>query len=271
MGKKEGPHMQITDYSWFQSEIAKVKWPTFHVLKHNVTVESLAELGHTEDTLPGDYLSFLLQFGEARLFRVLDSRGSYLTVESPKKLAAETTVPMLRVGGYWLDGDVYLIQEDCGIFKRYGRRPRKIADDFASWFRKSVARAKKLYSKAEWQMLQQSPNPFTPQEQRIAEAIAKYRFKLVGVAPNGDAIIEVHNGSKETLDCVEVGIMSKRLEGAVQLDVHEIKPGETKSITRECYKQQVPAEEITLFNLPTPTPEDRQVFEELRLLNGKTY
>jgi hypothetical protein len=178
---------------------------------------------------------------------------------------------MLYIGGYWLEGNAYFIQDESGVYTIYGNRPKQIGCDFESWLRKAFAKAKKHYTKAEWKLIQQPPKPFTSEEQRIVDAITRYRFKLVGPAPNGDAIIEVYNGSSESLNWVEVGIKAKKLEGAVQLDVHDIKPGETKVVARECYKDQVPATEIMLFNLPPPTPEDRDVFKELRLLNGRKW
>jgi hypothetical protein len=261
--------MQKADFSWFDKEMKRVKWSTFYVTRRNFTLESLRNLGLHQEDLPEDYLTFLLKYGEALLFRKFSSMDShYMSVLAPSLVTQHTSVPMLLIGGYWTEGRAYLIQDEIGVYSNSGTRPTKISESFEAWFCSRFNRGKRQYKSAEWKTLESPPRPFSPAEEAIAKALPRYSFKKVGVDPGGNVLIEVHNGSDQLLDWANVGVRAKDiLEGGAIIPVGHIRPGETKIICRPCYKRQVSADEIDLFPFREPTPEDRECFEELLNLN----
>jgi hypothetical protein len=57
--------------------------------------------------------------------------------------------------------------------------------------------------------------------------------------------------------------------GGVFLPVAKIKPGQTKTIAFDCYKDFVSPEQIKPFSLPDPGPEDREFYWEFRAAEPK--
>jgi hypothetical protein len=53
------------------------------------------------------------------------------------------------------------------------------------------------------------------------------------------------------------------LNGAVLLNTCEVRPGQTAVLHVSCYRGLLPPEELELFSLPDPEPEDRMRYTEL--------
>jgi len=92
------------------------------------------------------------------------------------------------------------------------------------------------------------------------------RWQVLGVDQEGDHIFEITNASNRTLPVFTLGVRSKdgRLNGARVLDIACVHPGETATLHVDCYKGLVSPNEIEIFDLPNPGPEERQYFDELR-------
>jgi hypothetical protein len=144
---------------------------------------------------------------------------------------------------------------------------RPAADSFSGWLEDRCRRARKRYSKQRWAQIVEGPPPFTEFERQIVEARGRYRWKKAGIAKNGDIHFEVYNGSQMTLPYLSIGIDDEDGVlggGGAFLPVGKIKPGETRTISFDCYKDAVAPERIRAFTLPDPGPEDREFYWEFR-------
>ena len=134
--------------------------------------------------------------------------------------------------------------------------------------------ARKQYKKSEWGFIENGPPPFTEEELAVVEARKRFRWQVVGVAPNGDLRFEVHNGSDMTLPYLFLGVRGKLrppnsgpLGGGARLPVGSVRPGRTATIEYGCYKKFVAPEDVEVFDLPDPGPEDREYYWEFRALS----
>jgi hypothetical protein len=153
---------------------------------------------------------------------------------------------------------------------RHGQGTKQAADSFLDWLKAKCKSARKQYKKKEWETIEHGPPPFTEQEVAVVEARKRFRWRVVGVAPNGDLRFEIHNGSDMILPYLFLGVRGKLrppksgpLDGAARLPVSSIRPGETAIIEYDCYKQFVTPEETEIFEMPDPGPEDREWYWEL--------
>ena len=154
---------------------------------------------------------------------------------------------------------------------RHEQGVQQTADGFLDWLKAKCTWARKQYKKKEWESIEHGPQPFTEQELAIVEARKHFRWKVVGVAPNGDLRFEIYNGSHTILPYLSVGIRGKLrppksgpLDGGVWLPVSSIRRGETKIVEYDCYKQFVEPEDIEVFERPDPDPEDRDRYWEFK-------
>jgi hypothetical protein len=257
----------MTGYDWFEKQLAEVPWSTFYITKKNFNHHSLEKAGVNTNALPKQYLEFMERYGEARLFRRLKSDSHFLTVLIPKP-KPECGPNTFLIGGYWCEGNAYIVAGKKGIFVWTGSRLRQISEDFDVWFRKSFQKAKRDIRKAYWPILRRLPVPFSAIEKEIAEAISRHTFSKIAVEPSGNLRVGIKNESDRTISWVEMGVSAPTLLGAISLDVRDLKPGGTKIISRDCYKDMVSPESVSLFTFPKPTPEDRWAFKALRIVNG---
>jgi hypothetical protein len=86
-----------------------------------------------------------------------------------------------------------------------------------------------------------------------------------GIDLEGNHIIEVTNTGTRQLPVLKVGVRSKdgRLNGATLLKIAGLEAGETTVLHVDCYKGLKKPEELELFALPDPQPEDRLLYPEL--------
>jgi hypothetical protein len=55
------------------------------------------------------------------------------------------------------------------------------------------------------------------------------------------------------------------LKGGAYLPVASIRPGETKVVEKGCYKEFIAPQDVEVFALPDPGPEDREQYWEFRI------
>jgi len=156
-------------------------------------------------------------------------------------------------------------EDESPVFEWIGRGGylRRTANGFEQWLEDCRRRARKKYSKRRWREILCGPEPFSEEESRIVQARRQYRWRRVGVADDGDVEFEVHNESDVTLPYLSIGIRGA-INGGAWLPVGHIRPGETRIVLKDCYKDVASPDEIEPFDLPDPIPEDRDRYWEFR-------
>ena len=121
-----------------------------------------------------------------------------------------------------------------------------------------------MYSDKEWAEILRGPEPFTPEEKALLDARRRIHWRELGIDESGKRIIEVTNNSSSVLPALTLGVRSKNghLNGAIRLLVQTLLPGRTTTLHVDCYKNLVSPEDVELFDLPDPQPEDRELFWE---------
>ena len=90
----------------------------------------------------------------------------------------------------------------------------------------------------------------------------------MGIANSGDLQFEVHNGSDRVLPFLSIGVRGRHgeINGGAWLPVSSVLPGQTRVIERDCYKKWLRPENVEVFDLPDPEPEDRDRYWEFKAL-----
>jgi hypothetical protein len=263
-------------FEWLVDEMAKVKTRKFYLVDGPLAADKRELVVRSELPIPPSYKGFVLQFGNAKLYRM----GSQYRVQVfavPSADETEDGEPRLCFGR--TDDTVAYFKEyllvpegESPVFEWYYEEgiEQQTANGFEEWLRKKCAKAKRRYTKKEWREIEKGPPPFSDQEKRIVEARRKFRWRIVGIGSSGDLQFEVHNGSNIVVPFLSVGIRGKRrgtnsaLEGGVWLPVGSILPGQTAVIEKDCYKEWVDPQDVVAFEKPDPGPEDRDRYWEFK-------
>jgi hypothetical protein len=263
-------------YTWLEDEIAKIRTNKFH----RVDGPATAELRHAVDNcnipFPLSYKEFLLRFGNSFLYR----RSSYWLVEvfaSPREAVSKEVGSLIQFGrtheaiAYFKKESLIDGHEAPVLEWKHGQGFKVTATSFADWLQKNCNIARKRFTKKEWQSIENGPLPFTDHELAVVQARKSFRFRVIGIAVNGDLEFEVENGSKMTLAYLSVGIRGKLrppkigpLEGGGYLPISSIEPGKTGVLQYDCYKQYILPEHTEVYSLPEPGPEDRDQYWEFK-------
>lgn len=260
----------MSRFDWLKQEIEPVRLKKFHIF----LPFDLAELKVFEQEfgpVPDDYQEFLETFGQASLFRDVRNNWHWLNVTAPPKIIRDQSDAVrLNFGNYlnsgyaawkWADG-AFLGANS--VYRIDNLPERKVADTFEDWFRTSYFRAIKEIGNDSWRRALHDAPPFNSSEIEIVESLKHFHFRKVGVTNDGNVQIEVANRSSRSLAYLSVGVRFRQLEGKVTIPVAEVGPGETRTVDWPCYKGAVRPEDIQLFRLPFPEPEDRPYYPELR-------
>lgn len=256
-------------YEWLESEILAIKTPRFHVVDgpaDDALRESIALSGAP---VPVTYMEFVLKFGNAKLYRDL-RRGSYriAVFGAPRLRILDDGSRIYHLGiddgasVYVKDGgeltSIPIYQWECGS-------EDKVADDFGEWIKQSCSMARRIFSKEAWAKIVRGPDPFSPRELKVIEARRQISWQVLGIDPEGKHIVTVANSGSQTLPLLTVGVRSldRRLNGALQLNTREVGPGQTAVLHVSCYQGLLPPDQLELFSLPDPKPEDRMQYIEL--------
>jgi hypothetical protein len=256
-------------FEWLEEEIATIKTPRFHVVDGPVP-ERLAEaVFQSEVPLPVSYREFVLEFGNAKLYR--RSRNGYQigVFAGPREFTLKDGTNIYHLGFH--DGANIYVKPDLNldelpVFELQDGSEKKVADDFAEWLNESCAQARSTYGRKKWAEILNGPKPFTAEERKIIQTRQQIQWRVLGIDSSGDHIFEVTNAASRTLQTLTVGVRSKdnRLNGAVLLKIGDIRPGQTTVLHADCYKEFVSPNESEIFALPDPQPEDREFYSELR-------
>lgn len=263
-------------FEWFIDDISKAKTPKFHVVDGTASSEFRKEVEHSELPIPPSYERFVLQFGNAKLYR----QGSVYLVQvfaCPLEAESMEGEALLQFGRTdmslaFFKRSLLARGQETPVFEwLHGKGLWNTANDFEEWLKCKCADARRTFRKKEWEGIARGPKPFSDHEKAIVEARHRFRWRLLGVASNGDLRFEVFNGSGMTLPYLSIGIRGKlrppkegNLDGCVWLPASSIPPGETKVIEKNCYKDLVDPCDVQAFDKPRPEPEDRDRYWEFK-------
>ena len=260
-------------FQWLKDEMAQVQTRKFYLVDGPASDELRRAVESSDFPLPPSYQQFVLQLGNAQLYR----SGSiyYVTIYAgPREVESAKGEALIQIGrtetsmAYFKDS-LLMPEAESPVFEwRHHQGLRRAADGFEPWLKAKCRAARTRYKKREWEAILQGPPPFTIEEQAIVAARRKFRWRVVGSADNGDIQFEVHNGSDMVLPFLSIGIRGKhgQVNGGVWLKVASILPGETRVIEKDCYKKWLPPEDVDAFEKPDPGPEDRDRYWEFRAL-----
>jgi hypothetical protein len=255
-------------FDWLWREISTIKTPRFHLTDGPADAKLRDAVARSRLPLPSSYQQFVLRFGNARLYRD-SSNDSYRigVFAGPRESTLKDGTRIYQIG--FRDGASLYVKSspnstELPIFEYEEDSEERVVDSFEEWLRTSCAKARNSFGKSKWAEILRGPKPFTGEEQEIIEARRLIRWTVLGIDREGYHLFEVTNTGRRVLAAITVGVRSKdsRLNGAVRLDVSRIGPGRTAVLRASCYKGLVPPQELEIFAVPDPNPEDREYYWE---------
>lgn len=256
-------------FEWLQREVAIIKTPRFHVIDGPATGKLREAVTQSSLPLPKSYTEFVLRFGNAKLYRNARNASYRIGVFSgPRSGKLRDGSLVYEVGFH--DGARVFIEPVKGsrggaVWEAESGSQQRVHSNFGEWLKESCARAREQYTVEEWSEILQGPKPFTPEEQEILAARRHISWRLTGIDVDGSHLFEVKNSSNRSIPVLTIGVRSKdgRLNGAAVLQIGHVGPGQKAEVRASCYKGLRPPEDIEVFDLPGPRPEDREFFAEL--------
>ena len=201
-------------FEWLVEEMARIKTRKFHLVDGPASTELRKAVENAAIPLPPSYKEFVLRFGNARLYR----RSSYWLVEvyaGPREAVSNDGESLIQFGrthtslAYFKESLLVEGSESPVFEWRHEQGVQQTADGFLDWLKAKCSVARKQYKKKEWEAIEHGPPPFTAQEQAVVEARKHFRWRVLGIAPNGDLRFEIHNGSDMILPSLSVGVRGK--------------------------------------------------------------
>jgi hypothetical protein len=259
-------------FKWFEVECNSIKSCRFHIFESL----KISDQNYVNDehriALGGSYGEFLRQFGYAKLFTDEHDAPS-MSIYPLKKFRSyfcENGKTYIGFGyrgqqSVFFDEEAVLSGENLKVFVVTKKMAREINSDFSDWLHAAYKWMKSKYSKKHWLRIQNGPPPFSSDELKIVEGRKKFDWKLVGFDEKGDALFWVRNNSKIILPYLSIGIRDKSssiLEGGAYLDVSSIFPNQEKVISKDCYKDKIPPDQLMAFDMPDPIPEKKAGYWE---------
>jgi hypothetical protein len=264
-------------FDWLRIEINAIQSQRFHIFEP-LTSTDYAYKTEKMVVLPmGEYLEFLQQFGYARMFT--DHQDSpVVSIYSLKNFRRHLCKNgSVFVGfGYrsyqsaYFDEALILKGIQSPVYTVNASQGKVIASNFSEWLIDAYQWAKSKYSTKRWASISAGPQPFTIEEQKIADAVQEFHFNLLGFHEDGDALIEVKNDSTLTLPYLSVGVKDKSdavLIGGAWLNTSKIEPNQKAIIKHNCYKDRIKQDEVMLFRRYKPIPEKREAYWEFKSLS----
>ncbi len=254
-------------FEWLSRELASIQTPRFHVVDGTVDPKLRSAVASSSLALPGSYQDFVLEFGNAKLYR--QSRSGYtIGVFAAPRSAKPGDLAEIYQIGFHNSRAIYVgcsaWDSDWPVY-RGGKGPaRKVAGDFHEWLVAACDAARNSYPPDKWAQIMRGPARFSQDEEHIIAARRRFEWRVLEIDQSGDRVIEVKNGSDRLLPVLTIGVRSRdgRLNGAIRLKVGHVHPGQTDVLRSPCYKDLFRPEEIELFSLPDPQPEDREYYPE---------
>jgi len=259
-------------FEWLESEISNIRTRRFHLVDGPAGLKLRTAIAESLLPLPPSYKEFVLRFGNARLYRRAESDSYQIGVfAGPREAILSNGTRVYQIGFH--DGaTVYLKPKAKStgypVFEFEAHSEERVAGDFDEWIQESCAHARESYGKEKWLEILKGPAAFTPDEEEIVESRRRVLWRVLGIDSLGYHIFEVKNAGQRTLPALTVGVRSKdrRLNGAVMLRIGHIGPGQTATLRVACYKDLLPPNDVDVYPLPDPQPEDRDHYFEFRTI-----
>lgn len=260
-------------FSWLEDEMARINTNKFHLVDGPLSAEQRELVDNSELHFPPAYKQFVIRFGNAKLYR----QGSVYLVQVfavPTEAQSDDGEALWHFGrtdlalAYFRESLLVPGRESPVFEWRHGQGLRQAANGFEEWLKSKCKASRNLFTKKRWQQIENGPLPFTDQERSIVEARSKFRWRMTGIAVNGDIQFEVHNGSDMVLPFLSIGVRGRngKVNGGVWLPVSSVMPGQTCIIEKDCYKDLIPPTEVDVFDKPDPDPEDRDRYWEFKAI-----
>ena len=264
-------------YEWLDEEIATIKARKFHVIDIQKKDELLSMPAESYSLLPPSYMAFVSKYGWAKLYGKSGYAYQVGVLSSPKTKTLKSGETLLCIGHYD-DSKAYFLSSllakgsDSPVFEWTEEGIEQVANSFEEWITMRCEDARNSYSEEEWEEIVNGPKPFTSEEKQIVEARKKFKWELIGFTEDGNLKIKVENNSNLTLPYLTIGFQGKydehnSMQGAVWLDVSEVKPGQERVLSHSGYKEIVDRENVELYQLEDPIPEERSRFWEFRKIS----
>lgn len=263
-------------FEWLDQEIKVIRTRRFHVVDGPAAASSVAAVDWSDVPFPRSYCEFVHKFGNAKLYRKLDYYKVGVLAE-PQKVIEKNSGDIIYLFGHYDSKFSYFkeSQLDFGVgppvFEGRNGELVQVADGFEQWLIKRCKTARAKYKKREWSEILAGPQPFTDKELAILRARSLFTCRAVGRNPAGGLQFEVHNGSMQVLPFLSVGVEwerdAERFRGGVWLPVAHILPGQTAIVEHDAYNKMVDANNVDVFVLPNPEPEDRERYWEFKALS----
>ena len=251
-------------------EISEINSKNFHVTEFRHTGYDSFTEGSAHLLLPKSYRDFVSKFGAVKLYRVRDYYQLGV-LKYPQEIKLQNGESVLCIGHFqshkaYFKSSLISPDKDSPVFEEANNHLVKIAETFEGWFTKRSTEARKSYTKKEWQQILKGPKPFSPHEESVCLARKKYKWHFKEFDDDGNARIAVKNGSELVLPFLTIGVRTKdnSFGGRIWLNVAGILPGEEKIISHPCYKEQFARENIELYDLDDPIPEEREMYWEFK-------
>ena len=258
----------MSRYEWLKEEIQSVPRKKFF-LSEPVDKASIDSFEDENGLLPDDFKEFITGLGRLWMYRDCTLDEYHGRVLFPRFEGIRNDVSAFHIGSstsaaYFLYRDK-MVMEKGVVYYGDPFPTRKKAISFEAWLKQTCEKARKSFTKAEWKEILQPPKPFTEKEMAVVKAMELYKFRKVGVTPDGKVQIEIHNGSSLTLPRFAIGASwSKGCRGGVYAPTADLLPGETKMIEEFVYKGNADPYDLKLFRRPLPLPEERPYYLELQ-------
>lgn len=262
-------------YKWLTDEIAAVKEPKFHVVDGPAGKRLKKAVQTTKLAAPRSYKAFVLELGNAQLYRKDQDIFYYVEVfASMQEIEYPAGQQWMWFGAYQghkacFRPDLMRGSRESPVFEWYsgpsGSYALEVAAGFDDWLKLRCGHARKKYLKRRWKEIHAGPAPFTPEELAVVEARRKFRWKFLGIAKNGDLRIQIHNGSDTVIPYYSLRIDHRGGDaaGGISIKVIDLDPGETQVFEQDAYKGFYDPTSIVPADYPPLGPEDRDRFWEL--------
>jgi hypothetical protein len=160
-------------YEWLSEEIATIKTRKFHVIDGPLPTHERLLIERSKDPFPPSYRTFILQFGNAKLYRI----GSQYRIQ----VFAIPTIDETEHGDRrhcfgrtdetltYFKGSLLLPDRESPVFEWDYEEGVELeaANSFLEWIKKKCADARQCYRKKEWREIENGPPPFSEDEMRI--------------------------------------------------------------------------------------------------------
>ncbi len=255
-------------FEWLDKEIYLVRDTVLHSLDGPASPALREAICDNSERFPEDYVNFILKYGNARLFKWQDC---YLLQVFATPDLLECPEGLLFRFGTDDDEDVYFFDDGVGVkmseavYTHSDEGLREVAPSFVNWLKQGYQSTLNQFSEEELTRLRRDAK-FSPEDLAVISARRKFRWRVEGRTAEGKIQIRIMNDSERMLPFYTIGVKSKDSDftGAVWVPVDGIRPGDDRLLAVDCYSELLSPTEVTLFDMPEPTPPERDSYWEFQ-------